>query len=486
LSIGWDVPPWCKFATIILTLGGILGSVFGVIQSNTPLLIFSVGVFVLGGLFFRLVLKDNNGFRKKDALESTLEEKLQLAIKEEKHVLKEWQSWLADHNMEIALTSSDFERIVALIDRVKTMLRDRMKLDQRRSRMMESESSAKELARDIAVCLPNISLEDNITAAIELIGKYFEDAKRFRSERKMIESNIDAQNNRLTSLENQRNGIGAQMEVLLLSVGAEDEESFLQKNMNNEKRIGLENAIAENRKHIKARVGGDDAYKNFISELELITPLDLENESAQISSKLEKLKEERKELNQSIGENRNKINQLMSNDDLLRRPSELEMKKEELNILSREWAVSRLALHMLEKGKQEYEDNHQPDVIKSASRYFSRLTEYKKVIKPPESYDIIICDDKENRKGVAEMSRGTREQLYLSMRLGLIEEYESRSEPLPVVMDDVFVNFDDDRRGKVIEILKEFSIGRQVIILSCHKHSLDLYTRHGAKQVHIN
>ena len=84
------------------------------------------------------------------------------------------------------------------------------------------------------------------------------------------------------------------------------------------------------------------------------------------------------------------------------------------------------------------------------------------------------------------MSRGTREQLYLAMRFGLIQEYETRSEPLPVVMDDVFVNFDDDRRDKVIEILKEFSEGRQVIILSCHKQSLDLFTRHGAKQILIN
>ena len=83
------------------------------------------------------------------------------------------------------------------------------------------------------------------------------------------------------------------------------------------------------------------------------------------------------------------------------------------------------------------------------------------------------------------MSRGTREQLYLAMRFGLIQEYETRSEPLPVVMDDVFVNFDDDRRDNVIEILKEFSKERQVIILSCHKQSLDLFTRHEARQILI-
>ena len=81
------------------------------------------------------------------------------------------------------------------------------------------------------------------------------------------------------------------------------------------------------------------------------------------------------------------------------------------------------------------------------------------------------------------MSRGTREQLYLAMRFGLIQEYETRSEPLPVVMDDVFVNFDDGRRDNAIEILKEFAVDRQVIILSCHKQSLYQFIRHGARQI---
>ena len=83
------------------------------------------------------------------------------------------------------------------------------------------------------------------------------------------------------------------------------------------------------------------------------------------------------------------------------------------------------------------------------------------------------------------MSRGTLEQLYLAMRFGLIEEYESRSEPLPAVLDDVFVNFDDDRDQRLIQILNRFSKERQVIVLTCHQRSLEAYKSIGANQVTV-
>ena len=81
------------------------------------------------------------------------------------------------------------------------------------------------------------------------------------------------------------------------------------------------------------------------------------------------------------------------------------------------------------------------------------------------------------------MSRGTREQLYFAMRLGLIQVYETELEPMPIIMDDILVNFDDDRGPAAIEGLVEFSNNRQVIILTCHKNTLDIYKGLGAREL---
>ncbi len=54
------------------------------------------------------------------------------------------------------------------------------------------------------------------------------------------------------------------------------------------------------------------------------------------------------------------------------------------------------------------------------------------------------------------------------MRLGLIEEYEKLKEPLPLVLDDIFVNFDPGRTKAIATIIESFAEKRQVIIFTCH------------------
>ena len=126
-------------------------------------------------------------------------------------------------------------------------------------------------------------------------------------------------------------------------------------------------------------------------------------------------------------------------------------------------------------------------MIKAAEKIFGHVTKgrYVRIFKPMDSDDILIVDGNERVKGLLEMSRGTREQLYLALRFGLIEEYEKRSEPLPLVMDDIFVNFDDDRNNQILDRLREFSDKRQVIVLTCHKRTLDAYSSRGANTVEI-
>lgn len=152
-----------------------------------------------------------------------------------------------------------------------------------------------------------------------------------------------------------------------------------------------------------------------------------------------------------------------------------------------EWVKSQIALNILGKAISKYEDTRQPEVIKTAKDVFSHITntQYPTVLMQAETQELIIKDSSGNSKNVTEMSRGTMEELYFSMRLGLIEEYEKRAEPMPYVMDDTFVNFDDDRRILAIEALDKFAKDRQVIILTCHKSIMDLYDSTNVNKITI-
>ena len=68
----------------------------------------------------------------------------------------------------------------------------------------------------------------------------------------------------------------------------------------------------------------------------------------------------------------------------------------------------------------------------------------------------------------AELSRGTAEQLYLALRIGLIGSLGVTGAALPVLMDDVVVNFDPDRRAGAVAAIGELAAMRQVLFFTCH------------------
>ena len=71
------------------------------------------------------------------------------------------------------------------------------------------------------------------------------------------------------------------------------------------------------------------------------------------------------------------------------------------------------------------------------------------------------------------MSEGTRDQLYLALRLASLEQQFETNEPLPLLVDDL-VNFDDDRAAAGIHVLAEIAQRTQVIFFTHHHHLLDI------------
>jgi len=66
------------------------------------------------------------------------------------------------------------------------------------------------------------------------------------------------------------------------------------------------------------------------------------------------------------------------------------------------------------------------------------------------------------------LSQGTRDQIYLSIRFALMDHLDANQERLPAFLDEVFVNWDKERRMLGYEILKDLSERRQVFVFTCH------------------
>ena len=76
----------------------------------------------------------------------------------------------------------------------------------------------------------------------------------------------------------------------------------------------------------------------------------------------------------------------------------------------------------------------------------------------PLGENVLRVDDAEGHSLPVEvLSRGTREQLFLSLRLALAACYARRGAPLPLVLDDVLVNFDAERAKAAASVLRDFA-----------------------------
>ena len=91
-----------------------------------------------------------------------------------------------------------------------------------------------------------------------------------------------------------------------------------------------------------------------------------------------------------------------------------------------------------------------------------------------ERHAIIIRRRDGAERTPEQLSTGTRELLYLAIRLGYVLHYCRQTEPLPIVMDDVLVNFDDARARSTLEALREVSQQVQILFFTCHPHFVSL------------
>jgi len=145
-------------------------------------------------------------------------------------------------------------------------------------------------------------------------------------------------------------------------------------------------------------------------------------------------------------------------------------RREEVKSIVSEYLISSIERKLLAEAIDKFESERQPLVLTAASEIFSRFTSgrYPKIRRRLDTGELFLRDEVSKRdKTFAELSRGSAEQLLLSLRLALIAVREQNSEKLPLILDDVTVNFDPDRSAQAADALEEFACGRQLIILSC-------------------
>jgi uncharacterized protein YhaN len=137
------------------------------------------------------------------------------------------------------------------------------------------------------------------------------------------------------------------------------------------------------------------------------------------------------------------------------------------------WQVHAATCTVLERIRVYYEKHRQPETLVEASRIFDNFTEgrYRRIWTPLGKCLLFVDTAEGDSLPVEALSRGTREQLFLALRLALVSLLARRGVSLPIILDDVLVNFDAQRAARAVRALWEFAKrGHQVLMFTCHEH----------------
>lgn len=261
--------------------------------------------------------------------------------------------------------------------------------------------------------------------------------------------------------------------------------------LNNEINISLSEKYEDNIGKIKAENEKNSGIK---TQLDILLA-----EIHNLQDKINKIDEEKQKFNIHNSEYYNtnieiQMDELQNNKkEILNKKKEAEFKKRELesfeglnnlkiqkNIYLDEYRKkieelikNKVIISLIEKAKNSFNET-QPD-LKNAQKYLSIMTDgkYSKI-----NLDLMEIQNDEGTitKKWQDLSRGTKEQLYLALRLGYASNYSkdkitlkpNGKVDLPLIIDDAFVNFDFTRTKNAIKCLKEFSKTNQILFFSCH------------------
>ncbi|MCK4580437.1 MAG: AAA family ATPase, partial [Dehalococcoidia bacterium] len=120
-----------------------------------------------------------------------------------------------------------------------------------------------------------------------------------------------------------------------------------------------------------------------------------------------------------------------------------------------------LLASVLREADRQFREEHQPDVLKRASEYLNTVTSGRYT-------HIITLEDEEERLAVISksgedqpidfpLSGGTLDQIYLAFRLAVIDHLDEAYEHLPLVLDEVLINWDDQRFEAGVQILSHIA-----------------------------
>ncbi len=269
-----------------------------------------------------------------------------------------------------------------------------------------------------------------------------------------------------------------QRRALWAKCGVATPEQFYSMVDNKASLAEMRSEYADLEKQIRQIVGQHLEYDAVVREIEGAKMSDLERRWDSLTTKMTETEVRVAQLRTQQGELAQEMKQLGEDSRLTAAQLELGCIERKIASAARRWQTLAMASSLLEDVCGTFERERQPETLREASSFLNQLTDgkYKRIWTPLGTNKLKVDENSGKALPLEVLSRGTREAVFIALRLSLAAAYARRGVMLPLVLDDVLVNFDRDRAIHAARTLKTFAeLGHQVMMFTCHEHIVDIF-----------
>ena len=264
-----------------------------------------------------------------------------------------------------------------------------------------------------------------------------------------------------------------EMDTLFGLVNAKDAEEFAAKVNAHEQHDQLVKDWENVKQDLRLYAGSDAAFEALWQVLESGEYDKWMEGHEALRKKIEEESESLEDLQQQQGAVGNEIFRLADDDTITKTLQKKERIEGELKNALSEWLTYMYTGEILEKAQAAYETGRQPQIVKRANEFLQAMTKGKYSLSiSNDGKDIGIIDGQHHVKEAKIWSSGTGDQVFLAIRLSMALSFGEQIEPLPIVLDDIFVRFDEERQRQTLRFLMDLGRTQQIFLFTCHAQTM--------------
>ncbi len=307
-----------------------------------------------------------------------------------------------------------------------------------------------------------------------------------------LSEEIDSLQAEISATEKTLNNADEQMKELLRIAGCEKPEELTAVISRFSEYRRLQEKISDTEANL-ARIGAGVPLEELFRQAAEVNADELPGRIESLRLDIEeRINREINRISQVIGEESTKLSAMDGGAKAAEASEKMEQELAGMRRLAERYVRVKLASAVLKDEIERYREEHQDPVLKIASRFFSELTlgsfsGLRTDVDDRGEPVLVGLRPDDTRVPVEGLSSGARDQLYLALRLATLEWRLETREPIPFIVDDILINFDDERSSATLKALADLSEKNQVILFTHHDRIVETAGKmNSGREIHIH